>query len=76
MIDLSREKIDANCPNCNARISTTLDKVSRNAVINCRSCGERIQLKDQGGATRKAIRDIKKASDDLEKAFKKLGGRR
>ena len=75
MFDIGKEKINGNCPNCNARFSTTLERVGRNAVISCRSCGERIQLKDQGGATQKAIRDIKKASDDLEKAFRKLGRR-
>lgn len=71
MFDLGKEKINGNCPKCNTGFSATLEKVSRNATITCRGCGERIQLKDQGGKTKKALRTI----EGFEKTLKKLGGR-
>lgn len=75
MIDINTQKIDGKCPKCNGRLSTSVEQIARNAIISCSSCGERIQLKDQGGSFRKAQQDIKRASNDLDKALKNLGRR-
>lgn len=73
MIDISKQKIDFKCPNCNKGLRISLAQVSREEVIICTQCKQEIKLKDSEGSTRKGIRDINKAFDDLEKTIKSFG---
>jgi transcription elongation factor Elf1 len=73
MFDLSKEKIDFNCPECGRNNVVTLSQVANQATITCIGCRERINLKDNGGSARRTINDSNKAMRDLESAFKKLG---
>lgn len=72
MIDISKHKIDAACPSCGHKNSITLAQVNREETITCR-CGQRIQLKDSGGSSKKATQDINRAMKDFERALKGLG---
>jgi hypothetical protein len=72
MMDISKHKIDAACPACGQKNSITLAQVNREETITCR-CGQRIQLKDSGGSSKKATQDINRAFKDLENTFKKFG---
>lgn len=72
MIDISKHKIDAPCPTCGHKNSITLAQVNREETITCR-CGQRIQLTDSGGSSKKATQDINRAMKDFERALKGFG---
>lgn len=72
MIDISREKININCPECKRSITVSLKQVADQVSIKC-TCGQGIQLKDSNGTNRKAIQDINKSFRDLENTIKNFG---
>lgn len=72
MIDISKQSVKIECPDCKHSISVTLKQVSEEVIVNC-ICGQEIQLKDSNGTSKKAIEDVNKSFKDLEKALKKLG---
>lgn len=72
MIDISKHAIEAACPACGHKNTITLAQVNREETITCR-CGQRIQLKDSGGSSKKATQDINRAFKDLERTLKRLG---
>jgi hypothetical protein len=72
MMDISKESVKIECPDCKKSISVTLNQVAQEVMVNC-ICGQEIQLKDSKGTSKKAIEDVNKSLKDLEKAIKKLG---
>jgi transcription elongation factor Elf1 len=72
MFDLSKEKIDFNCPECGRKNVVGLSQVADQATINCPGCLNQITLKDNNGSTRKGISDINNAFKGLDNALKKL----
>lgn len=72
MIDISKQTVSLDCPECSRSIKVSLKQVANEALIRC-NCGQEIQLQDSKGSNQKAIRDVNKSFKDLEKAFKKLG---
>ncbi|MCC6721484.1 MAG: hypothetical protein IT243_04725 [Bacteroidia bacterium] len=72
MIDISKQTVKLNCPNCKRSHTVSLKQVADERTINC-TCGQGIKLKDNNHSSRKAIHDINKSFKDLENAFKKLG---
>ncbi|MBL7885072.1 MAG: hypothetical protein JNL69_13445 [Bacteroidia bacterium] len=72
MIDISKQSVKLDCPECKRSMSVTIKQVADEALIKC-NCGQEIQLKDSNGTNKKAIRDINKSFKDLENTFKKLG---
>ena len=72
MIDISKHEIEAACQTCGHKNTITLAQVNREEMITCR-CGQRIQLTDNDGSSKKATQDINRAFKDLERTFKKLG---
>ncbi len=73
MIDISKQKVDGNCPSCNSKFTVTLGQVSRQETIRCVSCKEEIKLIDSESSAKKGIKNINKSFDELERTFKKLG---
>lgn len=72
MIDISKESVKLDCPECKRSMSVTIKQVADEALIKC-NCGQEIQLKDSNGTNKKAIRDINKSFKDLENTLKKFG---
>lgn len=72
MIDISKESVKIDCPDCKHSISVTFKQVAEEVMLNC-ICGQEIQLKDSNGTRKNAIKDVNKSFKDLEKALKKLG---
>ena len=72
MIDISKQTVKVNCPQCKRSITVSLKQVADEVSVKC-SCGQGIQLKDNNGTNRKAIHDINKSFKDLENTFKKFG---
>lgn len=72
MIDLSKEKVKIDCPECKRSIAVSIKQIADEALVKC-SCGQQIRLIDEKRTNKKAIRDVNKAFKDLENEFKKLG---
>lgn len=72
MIDISKQTVKINCPECKRAVTVSLKQVANEVLVKC-TCGQGIQLNDSSGTNRKAIHDVNKSFKDLESAFKKLG---
>jgi hypothetical protein len=72
MIDISKQNVDIDCPECGESITITLQQVAEGDLITC-TCGQGIQLKDSNGESKKAIQDINRSFKDLEDTFKNFG---
>ncbi len=72
MIDISKQSVKLDCPECKRSMTVTIKQVADEALIKC-NCGQEIQLKDSNGTNKKAIRDINKSFKDLENTLKKFG---
>lgn len=72
MIDISKQTVNVNCPECKRSITVSLKQVADEVLVKC-NCGQGIQLKDSNGTNRKAIHDINKSFKDLENTFKNFG---
>lgn len=72
MIDLGKQAVKVNCPNCKRAISVSLKQITDEVSVKC-TCGQGIQLKDKNHSNRKAVNDINKAFKDLQNTFKKFG---
>lgn len=72
MIDISKQTVKLDCPNCKRTITVSLKQVADEETVKC-NCGQGIKLSDSNHSNRKAITDINKAFNDLENTFKKIG---
>lgn len=72
MIDISKQTVKVNCPECKRAVTVSLKQVADEVLVKC-TCGQGVQLKDSNGTNRKAIHDINKSFENLERTFKKLG---
>lgn len=75
MFDISKQTVKLDCPDCKRSIPVSVKNIAEEKVIKC-FCGKQIQLKDDGGTHKKAIRDINSSVKKLEDTFKKFGKRR
>ena len=67
MLDIAQTKVDIPCPNpgCNEQIKISLKQVEQQDLIICPKCKEEIKLIDQGGETKKGIKEITKSLKKL-----------
>ena len=72
MIDISKQSVKLDCPECKRSISVTIKQVADEVTIKC-SCGQSIKLTDSNGSAKKSIRDINKSFKSLENTLKKFG---
>ena len=72
MMDISKQTVKIDCPECKRSINVSLKQVADEALVKC-SCGQEIRLKDNNGSAKKSIRDINKSLQNLENTFKNLG---
>ena len=72
MIDISKQSVKIDCPECKRSISVTIKQVADEVLVKC-SCGQVIQLQDSTGTNKKAIRDINKSFKSLGNTLKKFG---
>lgn len=72
MFDLSKEKIEFHCENCNRKHTATLKDVMNRKTVHC-FCGTHIQLKDSNGSVTQGVKSINSSMKKLEDAFKTLG---
>ncbi len=72
MINISKQTLKLDCSECKRSITVSIKQIANEELVKC-SCGQAIQLQDNNGANKNAIRDIKKSFKDLEDTFKNLG---
>jgi hypothetical protein len=73
MIDIGREEIEIQCPGCHFYNPIFIRQARLRDVIICRGCKRNIRLNDHMNEVRKAERQLKTASENLEDAFSDLG---
>ena len=72
MIDISKQTVSINCPECKRSITISLKQVADEVTVKC-NCGQGIKLTDNNGSAKKSIRDLNKSFNDLENTFKNFG---
>jgi predicted Zn finger-like uncharacterized protein len=72
MIDLNKQKLDIECPNCSRKLQVTLEQVAKEVSVNCPSCRQGIKLVDKGKSTASGMKNLNKAFSDLDKSLKNL----
>ena len=72
MFDISKQKIEIDCPNCKSKISITINQVANQEIVRC-NCGQKIQLEDNNSSSKKSINDVNKAFSSLEKTINNIG---
>ena len=69
MLDISKNEVDVNCPECKAANKVTLLQVAAEETINCSGCTKNIKLNDNNGSMKKAIASVNKSLGDLGDAL-------
>jgi len=73
MIDISKQRVDINCSECNAKVTITMGQVSKQETVSCNKCRQKIKLVDSNGSARKGVSDMNKALDKLNRTLKGFG---
>ena len=72
MIDISKQTVSINCPECKRSITVSLKQVADEVTVKC-NCGQGIKLTDSNGSAKKSIKVLNKSFKDLENTFKNFG---
>lgn len=72
MFDLGKTSINIDCPECGFKNSVRLEDVAKETVIICNGCLKSIQLIDKDSSTRKGIRNVDNALNELNNTLKRL----
>lgn len=70
MINLDIHEIEFQCPSCDFYNKIQLKQIRLRDVVICRGCKSNIRLDDQMNETKKAIRSIRRAMNELEETLK------
>ncbi len=70
MSELLKAKLDVPCPECGAKMRTTLGEIQRGRTITCPR-GHRVTLTESGNG----IRQADKSLDDLKRSIKRMNRR-
>lgn len=73
MIDIGREEIEIQCPECRFYNPIFIRQARLRDVIICRGCKRNIRLNDHMNEVRKAERQLRKAFQDLEDTLASFG---
>ena len=65
MINIDKHEVDFQCPNCSFYNSIQIKQARLRDVVICRGCKSNIRLDDQMNETRKAVRTIRRAMNEL-----------
>lgn len=71
--DLDNVEIDFECPNCGFSNKVRLKQVRLGQVIICSGCHENIKLVDKDASTQRAIEEIEKSLEDLDRSIERIG---
>lgn len=66
MINFDKTEVDVTCPRCDFYNPIYLKQARLRDVIICRGCKVNIRLDDQMNETRKAVRSLRRAMDELQ----------
>jgi Zn finger protein HypA/HybF involved in hydrogenase expression len=69
MMDLNEVEIDLKCPKCNFLQKVKMRQVSNEEKVICPNCKTEIQLKDKDGSTKKGIKNVNNAFNELQKTI-------
>ena len=73
MINISKEKIDFGCPECNNKIVVTLEQVSKQELICCNYCRKEIKLIDKNNSTQRGLKNVNKSLKEIERVLNNFG---
>jgi len=71
-LDLDNIEIGVKCPKCGFSNKVRLKQVRLAQVVICSGCHENIKLTDKDASTQRAIEEIEKSFEDLERTIKEI----
>jgi len=71
-LNLDDVEIEFKCPKCDFSNKVQLKQVRLGATIICSGCHANIKLVDKNASTQRAINDIQKSFEDLERTIEKI----
>lgn len=71
MIDIGKEQLDFECPNCGKTLKITFNDAIARKTIHCPSCGTDINLAPDE-SLKHSVDSVNKSFRDFEKSLKKL----
>lgn len=72
MVDLKKEKVEVDCPECGKAMQVSIEAVLAQRTVPCPKCKASIKLVDKNGSVQKTVQKIDKALKDLDASLKKL----
>lgn len=72
MIDLEREEVPIECPECEFVLPATLRQVRIRNIVICRGCKRNVQLEDHLNEVRVGLRGIQQSFKELEETMENL----
>ena len=73
MLDIGKEKVDIECPECKCTLQISLEQVANEDVVNCHRCKQEVKLIDEDHSAKQTIRDMNKSFSEFEKTLKSFG---
>jgi transcription elongation factor Elf1 len=74
-LNLDNVELEFQCPKCGFSNRVTLKQVRLGEIIICSGCHESIKLVDKDASTQRAVNDIEKSFEGLEKTIEEINRR-
>jgi len=74
-LNLDNIEIGFKCPKCGFSNKVRLKQVRLGQVVVCSGCHENIKLVDKDASTQRAIEEIEKSFEDLERTIEEINRR-
>lgn len=71
MIDISKQKVEIDCPNCKLKVEVTIKQVCDEASVVC-LCGQTMTLQDKDNSMKNEVKKVNDAFVDLEKTIRNI----
>jgi hypothetical protein len=72
MINFDKMQVEIQCPKCRFYNPISLKQARLRDVVICRGCKVNIRLDDQMNETRKAIRSMRRAMNELQETLRSM----
>ena len=74
-LDLDNLEIEFKCPQCGFSNKVRLKQIRLGEVVICSGCHSNIKLVDKDASTQRAVEEIEKSFEDLERTIDRINRR-